>query len=178
MRVLLASASPRRRELMKEIFSGFDVRAFPCDENYIGDSPEDTVSEISLRKLNAASELFCDYDVIVACDTLVYMDGEYFGKPKDVTDAVKMLKKLSGRTHTVYSGVSVLKEGRLLRKVARSEVKFRDLTNKEISDYVSAHSVLDKAGAYAIQDGVVVEKYEGSYSNIVGLPVELLREMI
>ena len=71
MRVLLASASPRRRELMKEIFSGFDVRAFPCDENYIGDSPEDTVSEISLRKLNAASELFCDYDVIVACDTLV-----------------------------------------------------------------------------------------------------------
>ena len=119
MRVLLASASPRRRELMKEIFSGFDVRAFPCDE-----------------------------------------------------------KKLSGRTHTVYSGVSVLKEGRLLRKVARSEVKFRDLTKKEISDYVSAHSVLDKAGAYAIQDGVVVEKYEGSYSNIVGLPFELLREMI
>ena len=176
MRVLLASASPRRRELMKEIFSGFDVRAFPCDENYIGDSPEDTVSEISLRKLNAASEVFSDYDVIVACDTLVYMDGEYFGKPKDVPDAVKMLKKLSGRTHTVYSGVSVLKEGRLLRK--GSEVKFRDLTNKEISDYVSAHSVLDKAGAYAIQDGVVVEKYEGSYSNIVGLPVELLREMI
>ncbi len=178
VRVLLASSSPRRRELLKNLFSDFDVRGFAADEHFIGETPEETVAEISRRKLAAASELFGSYDIVIACDTLVYMDGRYYGKPSDEADAVRMLKELSGRTHTVYSGVSLFRGGACVTEVVRSEVTFRKMSDEDIKNYVASHSVTDKAGAYAVQDGVVVERYEGSYSNIVGLPLEALGTMI
>ena len=177
MKVLLASASPRRRELIKKLFDEFDVAAYPADENYKGATPEDTVSTIASRKLAAvtASEA---YDLVVASDTLVYMDGKYYGKPSDEAEAVSMLTELSGRTHTVYSAVAVRYKGKTYTAIDATRVLFRDLTPDEIRNYVSSHDCLDKAGAYAVQDGVTVASYEGSYDNVVGLPTEKLRSLI
>lgn len=178
MRVLLASASPRRRELMGKLVPSFDVRAFPADEHYTANTPEKTVAGIAERKLEAASSAFGEYDAVVACDTLVYMDGKYYGKPTDEKDAERMLSELSGKTHTVYSGVAVYKGGKRETRVAATNVTFKRLGLEEIREYISSHPVLDKAGAYAVQDGVVVEKYDGSYTNIVGLPLETLADML
>lgn len=177
MKVLLASASPRRRELIKKLFEEFDVAAYPADENYKGETPEDTVKTIALRKLAAvtASEA---YDLVVASDTLVYMDGKYYGKPADEAEAVKMLGELSGRTHTVYSSVAVRYKGETYTATDATRVTFRVLGREEIARYVAAYDCLDKAGAYAVQDGVTVASYEGSYDNVVGLPTEKLRSLI
>ena len=174
MRVLLASNSPRRRELLRSLVPEFDVEAFPADERFSGKTPEETVSEIARRKLVAAKEMFSDYDLVIAADTLVYMDGKYYGKPVDASDAKRMLKELSGKTHTVYSGLAVMKSGAFLYATEATDVSFKKLSEEEIDGYLNSHSVLDKAGAYAVQDGVVVKGYKGSYSNIVGLPIEKL----
>lgn len=174
MRVLLASNSPRRRELLKYLTSEFDVNAFSADENFKGKTPEETVTEIALRKLYAAKPEFCDYDVVIASDTLVYMDGKYYGKPRDVSAAIGMLSELSGKTHTVYSAVAVMKNGKVSTATEATKVTFKALSEKDIREYVSTHQVLDKAGAYAVQDGVLVKGYSGSYTNIVGLPLEKL----
>lgn len=174
MRVLLASNSPRRRELLKYLVPEFDVKAFSADENFKGGSPEETVSEIAFRKLSAAEKEFGNYELVIAADTLVYMDGRYYGKPRDRADAVRMLGELSGKTHTVYSAIAVRLNGKILRAVEATEVTFKKLGASEISDYIDTHPVTDKAGAYAVQDGVVVAGYKGSYTNIVGLPLEKL----
>ncbi len=162
---------------MKKLFEEFDVAAYPADEKYKGETPEDTVSTIASRKLAAvtASEA---YDLVVASDALVYMDGKYYGKPSDEAEAVRMLTELSGRTHTVYSAVAVRYKGKTYKATDATRVVFRNLTQDEIQSYVSGHNCLDKAGAYAVQDGVTVASYEGSYDNVVGLPTEKLRSLI
>ena len=162
---------------MKKLFEEFDVAAYPADEKYKGETPEDTVRTIASRKLAAvtASEA---YDLVVASDTLVYMDGKYYGKPSDEAEAVRMLTELSGRTHTVYSAVAVRYKGKTYKATDATRVVFRNLTQDEIQSYVSGHNCLDKAGAYAVQEGVTVASYEGSYDNVVGLPTEKLRSLI
>ena len=106
MKVLLASASPRRKELLKELIQEFNVETYPTDENFLGETPEETVKEIALRKLNAVPNKE-RYDLIIASDTLVYREGVYYGKPKDYSDAVRMLTELEGVTHVVSSGLAL-----------------------------------------------------------------------
>lgn len=177
MKVLLASASPRRKELLKEVIKDFSVEAFPANEDFLGASPEETVKEISLRKLVAVPEKE-RYDLIIASDTLVYKDGKYYGKPKDRADAVRMLEELEGKDHTVCSGLALYFEGSVETHAVSTVVTFRSLSRQEIEEYIDTHYCLDKAGAYAVQDGVVVKSYNGSYSNIMGLPLEKLREIL
>ena len=177
MKVLLASASPRRKELLQEIISDFDIKVFPCDENFVGLTPEETVLGVAGEKMNAVIGKE-NYDLIITCDTLVYMNNKYYGKPTDKNVAFRMLKELSGNIHKVISGLVVYYKGNIISSAVTSEVKFKNLTDNEIYSYIDKYNPLDKAGAYAIQDSVVVDSYQGSYNNIVGFPTEKLKEIL
>lgn len=127
---------------------------------------------------NALAKARCVKDenaLIIAADTVVYMDGKYYLKPSDEADACRMLKELSGRTHFVYTGVAIKVGGECRTFYDKSAVKIKKLSDDEIKSYVSTGSPLDKAGAYGVQDGLVVERFSGSFSNIMGLPVEKLK---
>lgn len=176
MRVLLASKSPRRKELLKELLDDFDVKVFSADENFLGKTPQETVKEISLRKLRAV-DCKDDYDLIIASDTLVFKDGVYYGKPKDRNDAIRMLKELEGKTHLVCSGIAIYYGGVEEAYAVTTGVTFYPMTEGQIENYLDTHYCLDKAGAYAVQDGVVVKEFNGSYTNVVGLPLEKLKEI-
>ncbi|MDR2267257.1 MAG: Maf family protein [Christensenellaceae bacterium] len=178
MRILLASQSPRRRELLKTIFERFDVCVTEVDENYAGITPEKTVEEIAHRKLLMASSLYTGYDLIIAADTLVFYNGLLLGKPKDREHAVFMLELLQSKTHSVYSGIAVQYNAQIITNTARSDVTFNALNNQQINEYINTYDLMDKAGAYAIQDGVVVQSYTGEYSNIMGLPIALLKSTL
>jgi septum formation protein len=116
---------------------------------------------------------------VLAADTVVALDGQALGKPVDIADAVSMLERLSGREHDVFTGVALVWRGDLFSAVGATRVRFRGLTRQEIEAYVATDAPLDKAGAYGIQDGgSPVESYEGSYSNVVGLPVALMADLL
>jgi len=176
VRVILASRSPRRRELLKKLVPDFETVSAEADEDYIGASPSETVIEISKRKANA---VICPAEsIVIASDTLVYFNGVYLGKPRDRADAKRMLTMLSGNTHTVFSGVAVRAGEHLYTASAKSDVTFWDMAEADIDDYIATHEVMDKAGAYAIQDGVLVSSYTGEYANIMGLPLEILKDIL
>ena len=177
MRVLLASASPRRKEILSQIFSEFDIESYNIDENFVGKDPDDTVLLIAKRKLMAVPDKN-RYQVIVACDTLVYLDGKYYGKPSSRDDAKRMLTELSGKTHKVISGLIVFFEGKIIERAIVSEVTFKKISEGDIKFYLDNFSFYDKAGAYAIQDDILVEKLSGSYYNVVGLPKEELEKIM
>ncbi len=177
MKILLASKSPRRKELLKEVFNEFTVESYDANEDFLGATPQETVKEIALRKLNAV-ENKSRFDLIVASDTLVYKDGVYYGKPKDDSDAVRMLKELEGQTHVVCSGLAVYYKGKVVVDAETTEVTFHAMSEGDVKEYLKNHYCLDKAGAYAAQDGIVVKEFKGSYSNVIGLPLELLREIL
>jgi septum formation protein len=181
-KLVLASASPRRRELLSKIMAEFDVCSADADERLpAGVSPCDGVKLLAQRKANA---VFCRYalyaeDVaVLGADTVVAYDGKILGKPKDEQAAKEMLRTLSGKTHEVFTGVCVVWRGGIRVGSDRSLVTFRNLTDEQIEAYVASGSPMDKAGAYGIQDGVVVEGFSGSYSNIVGLPLELTEKIL
>ena len=171
MKVILASSSPRRKELLKKIVSDFSVVSPDAEETEEG-VPEEIAEKNAVAKGRAV-----EGECVVACDTIVAMDGKIYGKPYTEERAKEMLRELSGRTHEVISGLYVRVKGKEYVSTEKSEVTFRSLTEEEITFYVTRFHPLDKAGAYGIQDGFVVEKYEGSYDNIVGLPTEKLREI-
>lgn len=175
--ILLASRSPRRRELLARIVPRFDVQAPEADEDIVCATPEETVLAVAQRKLQAAENKE-QYYAVIACDTLVYLDGKYYGKPLDREDAIQMLKELSGRTHTVYSGFVVRAGGREIEEAVTSEVTFKALTDAEIARYVDTEQPYDKAGAYAVQDGRLVASYKGDYTNIMGLPVDAVKRAL
>lgn len=177
MRVLLASASPRRKEILSELIPLFEVKSFESDENYIGECPENTVIEIARRKLKAVP-LSLNYDLIIACDTLVYLDGKYYGKPQSRKEAELMLAELSGKTHTVVSGIIVATEGQTYEKAVSSAVTFKNINAEDIRHYLDNYVYEDKAGAYAVQDNVLVKEIKGSYYNVVGLPKEELKNIL
>lgn len=177
MEVLLASKSPRRYELLKTLVPDFKVETYPSDENYVGLTPEETVIEIARRKL-VAVPLPERYDVVISCDTLVYKDGKYYGKPVDFADAVRMLTELEGKTHVVVSGLWVWHKGTCSHVAERSYVTFKHMSEDQIKEYLDTHYCLDKAGAYAVQDGVVVSSLDGSYTNVMGLPTEALKKIL
>ena len=179
-KIILASGSPRRRELMTMLGINFTVKTKPTDEVYPDGTPSDKVSEF-LAKLKAEAfleESLSDPNLIViAADTTVVIDDEILGKPKDRADAIAMLQKLSGKRHTVYTGVCILKEGQFHSFTAQTDVWFRKMADEEIVFYVDNYKPFDKAGAYAVQEWIgaaAISRMEGSYYNVVGLPTQML----
>lgn len=179
-RLILASGSPRRRELLTRMNVPFIVEVSDADENVSG-RPCEVVGILAERKARAVAQKH-DGGLILAADTLVSLDDRALGKPEDDGEARRMLRALSGRAHEVYTGMCLLDAGSGEARVCvvESRVHFRPLTDEEIDAYVATGEPRDKAGAYAIQGGAAgfVEKYEGSYDNIVGLPTEKLSELL
>jgi len=173
MKIYLASKSPRRRELLDQIGVEHEVIDIDIDESWDSkETPENYVQRIALEKARAGNA-FSDEDFpVLAADTAVILDGEILGKAETKEDAIAMLKKLSNKTHTVLSAVSLIhkKEKTLL---SISKVTFKKLTKTEIADYVETDEPIGKAGGYAIQGkaAVFIKQLEGSYSGVMGLPL-------
>ncbi|MBQ3087708.1 MAG: septum formation inhibitor Maf [Clostridia bacterium] len=170
----LASQSPRRKELLERAGLQFEILISGCDESVPdGLDAEQTVLHLAVQKARAVQALCQPQDVILAADTVVVTNGEILGKPKDQADAFRMLRALSGRTHTVMTGVCITSGDKTEQFVSKTDVTFYDLTDEEIIAYVATGDPMDKAGAYGIQSkGVVlVESICGDYSNVVGLPL-------
>ncbi len=183
MEWILASGSPRRRELLKELVEGFEIiPSLASEEGAVG-SPDRLVQELAARKAHeVACRRECFGKAVIGSDTVVALDGEVLGKPKDERDAYRMLSALSGRSHEVYTGVCMARMGKTgLESTVEfdcTKVYFSSLSKEFIKEYIRGGSPMDKAGAYGIQDGGLVEKIEGSYTNVVGFPKELVQRMI
>jgi septum formation protein len=178
---LLASASPRRAELLRAAGLSFEVRVAAVDEAVLpGESPEVYVRRVAEAKAGAVARLDPTTPVIGA-DTAVVVDGQILGKPGDHDDAARMLRLLSGRSHQVLTGVCLVaaRGGVEITRLAQTTVEFAPLSPDELDWYVASGEPLDKAGAYAIQGlaSRFIERIDGSYSNVVGLPVALLYRM-
>ncbi len=177
--IYLASKSPRRKKLLKQMNLNFKVVSVEIDESRKGnESPLKMVKRLAAEKLEQA-KMKVDNGIIITADTTVVLGGDMLAKPEDEADAKKMLRKLSGKTHIVYTGFAV--HNSVTRKTIvdyeKTAVTFRDLTKNEIDDYVKTGSPMDKAGSYGIQDdfgAVFVKKINGDYYNVVGLPVAKL----
>ncbi len=181
-KIILASKSPRRRELLKQMgIEDFKVTAPNVDESVEpGLPPADIVEQLSLRKATAAANRAGPNDLIIAADTVVALDGNVLGKPRDEEDAFAMLSALSGREHHVYTGVTVLRGGERVTRHEETAVAFRDITPEEIRAYIATGEPMDKAGAYGIQGlgALLVSGIRGDYCNVVGLPVFRLGRML
>lgn len=182
MNIVLASASPRRRELLERMgLTGFTVMAADADESLLeGLSPARQVERLSLLKARAVAEQCPPGDLIIAADTVVTLDGAILGKPADREDALRMLSALSGREHQVYTGVTVIQNETTLTRHEATDVRFRPLTKQEVEWYFAAGECMDKAGAYGIQGygSLLVEGIRGDYYNVMGLPVVCLAGML
>ena len=177
----LASKSPRRRELIQKLNMPFEVISADADETLPeGILPRDAVELLARKKAEAGAKNASPDDFVVGADTLVFLGNEPLGKPKDAADAVEMLSRLSGTTHSVLTGVAVWHGEKILSAVEESLVTFRVLDKKEILRYVKTGEPFDKAGSYGIQGkgGRLVASYTGALDNIVGLPVSLLGELL
>ena len=178
-KVILASNSPRRRELLASLGVDFEVKVLKdIDESYPSDLPASEISQyISNKKADAYKQLIVDNELVITSDTVVVLDGEVFGKPIDEADACRMLHALSGKVHEVITGVTITtKEHRSSFHVVTS-VEYAPLTDEEIEYYVSTYKPLDKAGAYGIQEwigSVGVCNISGSFYNVIGLPLQRL----
>ena len=177
--IVLASASPRRLELLSAVADDITVEPSDVDESAVrARSPRALVRELSrLKALSVAERGENRGKVVIGADTVVYLDKLY-GKPRDRADAIRMLTELNGRGHSVFTGVTVVRDGWTRTFSVRSAVKFRNMTAHEIEEYVDGHRPYDKAGAYAVQEGVVVGSYMGSLTNIIGLPMEKLVKVL
>ncbi len=180
MDIILKSSSPRRKDLLTEMGYEFEIKVFDVDETM--DSNLDPLSNVKLLGLKKASvNKDLDYGkVLIGCDTIVVLDNKIYGKPKDEKDAYNMLKSLSGKMHIVASGLAVIYKDKVFNDVVVSKVFFKELSDKDIYDYIKTGECFGKAGAYAIQ-GIgkcLVDHYEGSLNNIIGLPTELLKEYL
>ena len=177
--LILASGSPRRRELLDLMGLTYTVETPDVDESFSG-RPSETVMEISRRKAAAVAARHSG-SIIIAADTLVFADGA-LGKPHTPERAKEMLRSLAGNWHHVYTGITVIntRSGRILRNVDKTRVHLVPMTEQEIDAYVATGEPLDKAGAYGIQGmgGMFVDRIDGSYSNVVGLPMSMLRIML
>ena len=179
-RLVLASQSPRRRELLKEISNLFEVAPSSIKEMLdIGLRPEENARNIARAKAEAIAPSFPNSWVIGA-DTLVTLDDEIFGKPDDEKDAERILKRLSGREHIVVTGICVVGPQKSLDKCVVSKIKIKPLTIQEIKDYIATGEPMDKAGAYAIQGkgSFMVRSFSGSKTNIIGLPIDELKVLL
>jgi len=180
--IVLASGSPRRFELLKMMgINNFKVIPDTSEEVIAeGLSPKGQVCRLSLQKARNVAKLCSADEIIIAADTLVYIDDEPLGKPESQNDAQNMLRKLSGRKHSVLTGVTILKGETCLSHAEKTDVFFREITDDEIKAYAETGDPMDKAGAYAAQGGaaVFVSRIEGDFWNVVGLPVCRLSIML
>ncbi len=176
MNIILASASPRRQELLRLITDTFEVHPVDADETLPAGIPIDLApSLLADIKAQAAAREFPD-DLVIGCDTIVTLDDEIMGKPRDREDAFRMLRRLSGETHTVMTGTALYLNGKSTVFTVETRVTFYTLTDDEINAYLDTGEPFDKAGAYGIQGkgSLLVERIEGDYFNVVGLPVAAL----
>lgn len=185
-KIILGSASPRRRELLTQIGADFEVRVSNKEEVYHSTVPEEIVKELALMKAENVAEELAEENasgavkstVVIGADTIVVLDGKILGKPADEEDAVRMLNSLQGRRHDVYTGVAVLDydengEKHVYNYSVGTAVYVNEMTEEEIRAYVETKDPLDKAGAYGIQGRFAahIDRIEGDYYNVVGLPV-------
>ena len=173
MKLVLASSSPRRSEILKKAGYTFIIRTKEVDESLpVGISPSNAV--ITLSKLKANAVMRNPGETVIGADTVVAVDGTILGKPKNEDEAFRMLKNLSGRTHDVYTGVCIITDKGETSFAEKSEVRFDNLSDKQIKEYIQSGEPMDKAGAYGIQglasEFAKVEK--GSIYNVIGLPIE------
>jgi septum formation protein len=178
-RIILASSSPRRRELLRNLGFAFDVIQPSADETVSeNETPEDFVLRVSVEKASSVSGSLGEGAVVIGADTIVVVDGEILGKPEDPEEASSMLRKLSGKEHHVYTAFSIVrpKDEILHSEIVDTSVRVKPLAASEIEGYIKTGEPMDKAGAYGIQGigSFMVRGIEGSYSNVVGLPVEEL----
>ncbi len=181
LKVVLASASPRRKELLSLIFNEYDIRPADCDEALPeGIKAQEAVEYLSLIKNKATVEICDENSLVISADTVVAVEGEILGKPQDKEDARRMISLLSGREHQVFTGVTLSLKGKFKTFSEKTDVIFYKLTEKEIEDYISTDEPYDKAGAYGIQGkaGLLVKAVNGDYYNVVGLPVARLKREI
>ncbi len=175
--IILASQSPRRRELIKKLVDDFIVIPANIDEKALHIAPHDLPGELS--KLKAYS-IFASHndDTVLACDTVVILNDELLEKPKDKTEAKKMLQKLSGKKHVVISGYTFINKNKEITRTVKTYVYFNKLSEETIDEYIATGSPLDKAGAYGIQDTQfnLVDHIEGSLDNVIGLPTEDIKK--
>ncbi len=179
MELILASQSPRRRELLGLFHLPFTVRVADIDETMDENkAPYDEVARVSREKALAVSRE--ERSVVIAADTIVVCNGKVLGKPKSPAEAIEMLSLLSGRDHQVMTGMTVVKGKTVKTCTEVTDIHFRPLSEKEIAAYVATGEPMDKAGAYGIQGGAAlfVEKMVGDYYNVMGLPVCALRQML
>jgi septum formation protein len=173
--LVLASQSPRRRELLAAAGIEFIVRPVNVPEQHrAGESPEEYVRRLAEAKASAVPR--SDGEIVLGADTVVVVAGQILEKPVDASDAARMLRLLSGREHDVITGICLASSGSNIVDTATTRVRFMELTAREIDDYVASGEPMDKAGAYAIQGlaSKFIVRVEGEYSNVVGLPVALL----
>lgn len=185
MKFILASGSPRRKEILENISLEFEIMADESDEIMIeGEKPYDTVKRLAMQKAkNIASRVETgENTIVIGADTVVSIDEKILGKPKDEREAKDMLLTLSGRINTVYTGLAVIEtqSGKAVSEFVSTGVKFRSLSEKEIENYIKSGEPMDKAGAYGIQKigGLFVESINGDYFNVVGLPLCRLGEIL
>ena len=176
--IILASASPRRKELLKLITDDFKIIPSNADENITGKyTPEELTKELSrIKAIDVYNKLKNNSDIIISADTVVSIDNKVLGKPKDENDAFQTLRLLSGNVHSVYTGVTIIKGNYTNTFSAKTDVYFYPLTDDDIKGYLKTDEYKDKAGSYGIQGfgGLFVEKIVGDYNNVVGLPVSEL----
>lgn len=186
MRIILASASPRRKELLAQLFSDFEIIPAQGSEVYTKQIPSEIVQQLSAQKAAEVEQAVtedADY-LVIGADTVVVLKNRILGKPKDASDAERMLRMLSGAVHQVYTGVAVhlMSKGqrRCIEFAECTNVRFYPMTEQEIRDYVCSGEPMDKAGAYGIQGigGRFVQGIEGDYANVVGLPVAKLYQIL
>ena len=180
MKVILASASPRRRELLKLIGLDPEVRIPEINENMEVDEPiERYLERVTISKgMNVYQKRFYS-SLVVSADTVVLIDGRFIGKPRDRQDAGDMLRRLSGRSHEVWTGMAIMHRGETCFRLAQTQVIFKTLNEREIEYYLDHEEYMDKAGAYAVQGraAIFVERIEGCFFNVMGFPLNLFYAM-
>jgi septum formation protein len=178
IRYVLASSSPRRKDLLGQVIQNFEIIPAVGEEKVnLSLFPENIACALAEQKCDEVFAKNADA-LVIGCDTIVVYDGEILGKPKNRENAANTLKRLSGKTHYVITGVCMRYRDKKLIKFDRTEVRFNCLSDEFIKIYVDGGSPLDKAGSYGIQDEGVVNCYFGSYTNVVGLPVPLVKKML
>lgn len=177
-KIILASASPRRKELMMLLGAEFQVVVSDCEERITKDIPEDVTMELSRQKAEAVAEHVGRSNIVIGADTIVSLEGRILGKPSGKEEAYEMISSLQGKVHQVYTGVTILSKEKKIENTffVKTDVTVTSMTEEEICEYINTKEPYDKAGAYGIQGlfGKYVESIAGDYNNVVGLPVHRL----
>ena len=180
--IVLASKSPRRHELLRRMgITDFSVVVPDVEETYPeGLAPQEIVAHIARLKSDAAAPLVGPEDILITADTMVFLENDRLGKPRDEADALRMLSALQGRSHVVCTGVTVRQGQRMLTRAQTTQVWFRPASIEELKAYIRSGEPMDKAGAYGVQGlgALLVERIDGDFFNVMGLPVLLLSRML